>query len=95
MTLEKFKTIVNYLNEINKGSFTDVELENSAKNYLLEYEESKKNGLSTNVMKSLCEELYTDMDYMDYMDFPPFMRGVETFVQLEDVLKTFVEYITE
>ena len=95
MKLKDFELIANYLNEINRQTFTDAEIKQSAKDYLAEYKASKENGLSTNVMRSLCEELYYDMDFMDYADNSLFLCGAETFKQLDEILKRFVEYIKE
>ena len=85
MKFSDFQKIATYLNEINRGKFT--------KDYWEEYKTSRKLGKPTNAMVSLCDELYTDMDFMDYTDLPPFMNEICSVGELDYILGEAIKMI--
>ena len=93
MEFRDFQKIATYLNEINRGKFTESEVLESAQDYWEEYYASCKQDKPSKAMQSLCDELYQDMDYMDYMDLPPFMNSVQSIGELNIMLQGAVEMI--
>lgn len=87
MKYQDFVIIARYLNQINKEKFED------AQNLWIEYEKSIRQDEPTRAMKSLCNELYQDMDFMDYCDLPPFMNEIRTTSEMVHVLKSAVDFI--
>lgn len=87
MKYQDFVIIARYLNQINKEKFED------AQNLWIEYEKSIRQDEPTRAMKSLCNELYQDMDFMDYCDLPPFMNEIRTTSEMVHVLKNAVDFI--
>ena len=69
MTYSDFYKIVCYVNENNRGKFTQRELEAFANNYLIEFEESKKTNIFTPALLSLYETLneYNDLQTRYWM----------------------------
>lgn len=93
MKYQDILKIAKYLNTINRGKFTDEEIEESARDLWIEYERSIKQDEPTKAMVSLCNELYQDMDFMDYCDLPPFMNEIRTTSEMVHVLKNAVDFI--
>lgn len=93
MKYQDILKIAKYLNEINRGKFTIEEVEENARGLWAEYNISLEKGKPTKAMVSLCNELYQDMDFMDYCDLPPFMNEIRTISEMVHVLKNAVDFI--
>lgn len=90
MKYSDFVKISKWMNKTGKGSFTDEELKIYTQDLWAEYKASKQNGMLTNAMQSLCENLYMDMDYLDYADN---VNEVRTIAELDTLLKDFMNFI--
>lgn len=90
-----FIKLVKWMNETGKLTLTDGDIQKHANSLWVSYRNCKENGTLTDNLKGLCHDLYYDMDFMDYADNSLFLCGAETFKQLDEILKRFVEYIKE
>lgn len=95
MKYTDFITIAKYLNKINQSKFTENEIKEKANDLWLEYQASQKAGVPTDAMVNLCNELYTDMDFMDYADLPPFMAEIHSYTELVHILRTALDYVIQ
>lgn len=68
MDYERFKVIAEHINEINRGKFTEEEVNGFTEDYCTEYEISMTFGKPTTSMITLCTLLVEDMDWQDYVE---------------------------
>lgn len=88
ITLEQFIILARYTNEVWRGKFTDEEILENANEWFYCYNESIKSGFPTFTMRSLCEGLVEDMDFMDYGD-------IQTTLDNDTMNTILLQYINE
>lgn len=88
-----FIKLVKWMSETGKLTLTDGNIQKHANSLWVSYRNCKENGTLTDNLKGLCHDLYSDMDFMDYIDYPPFMNEVRTVEELDLILTEFMEFI--
>lgn len=88
MDYEDFLKIANYLNEVNRYTFTEREVKINARFYKADYDYSIEKGKPCSTMETLCRLLLEDMDKADYEDCIEFFDNVT-------MNRIFSDFLTE